>query len=162
MWASERLDVAHRLDKFRCGNDDLDKWLKTAALDCDRADLSRTYVWSDDGSVVALFALAPHEIRRETLPKRRQTGPSVIPVILLAKLALNEELQGNGLGAQLLVDALGRAAGAVHQAGGRSIVVDAINDTAREFYQHHGFKPIPNNPLRLIMRSSDAAASLDL
>jgi GNAT superfamily N-acetyltransferase len=160
MWASERIDSEHKAERFRCGNADLDKWLRVAARDVDRADNARTWVWSDDGEIVAYFALAPHELRREELPRREQKGPAAIPAILLAKLALDERLQGNGLGAQLLIDVLSRAIRAVAQAGGRFLVVDAIDDAARSFYEHHGFSPLPGNSFRLVMRSSDAAASL--
>jgi predicted N-acetyltransferase YhbS len=162
MWLSERLTEHHRLDSFTCSNEILDKWLITSALHSDRADNTRTYVWSDGRDVFAYFSLCPHEVRRESLPsKYSKSGPTSIPVILLAKLALDSHLHGQGLGQQLLVDALSRAVAAVELAGGRFIVVDAIDRAASDFYQHFGFIPVPDPMPRLIMRSSVAMASLN-
>lgn len=161
MWLSERLAEHHRLDTFTCGNEVLDKWLGTSALHSDRADNTRTYVWSDRDDVIAYFSLCPHEVRRDTLPgKLSRSGPSSIPVILLAKLALDVNFHGQGLGGQLLVDAVGRAVAAVDLAGGLLIVVDAIDEAASAFYQHYGFQRVPGPIPRLVMRSSIAKASL--
>ena len=161
MWASERISGAHGVEAFRCGNDALDKWLSESAIDADRADTARTWVWSHDGNVLAYFALCPHEVRRDSLPKRWARGrPAAIPAILVAKLALSRELQGHGYGAQLLVDALSRALRAIEEVGGRLIVVDAIDDAAQRFYEHFGFETVPGLAPRLIMRSTVARESL--
>jgi ribosomal protein S18 acetylase RimI-like enzyme len=77
-------------------------------------------------------------------------------------LAVSRSLQGRGLGGELLVEGLGVALKAMRLAGGRLIVVDAIDDAARGFYEHHGFKPIRENPNRLVMKASIAAAHLSL
>ena len=117
-------------------------------------------MWADDDRVVAYFSLCPHEVRREALPGGIARGsPDVIPAILLARLARHVELADRRVGGQLLVDALGRAVAAVEAAGGRFIVVDAIDDDALGFYSHHGFAPTPT-PYRLVMKASDARASL--
>lgn len=125
---------------------------------------ARTFVWVDNTKqVVAYFSLCPHEIRRETVPATRGRGsPRVIPAILLARLALDRKLHGQGFGAQLLVDSLQRAVSAVNAAGGRFIVVDALHERAANFYSQHGFTALPTTPLRLVMKSSVAAASLKL
>lgn len=163
MYFSERLTAAHALDGFRCGRPLLERWLLSSALAADRAGTARTFVWRDGRQVVAYFSLCPHELRRETLPRGLAHGaPNSIPSILLARLALHEELQGRGLGAQLLVDALGRAVSAVSAAGGRFIVVDALDRAAAEFYEHHGFRRLPAVDQRLVMKATDAARSLGL
>jgi GNAT superfamily N-acetyltransferase len=146
---------------FRCGEEALDKWLIEAALNADRADTARVWVWSDDGEVRAYLALCPHDVRRESLPgKLARSGPDIVPGILLAKLALHSDLRGGGYGRQLLVDALSRAVNAIEEVGGRLIVVDAINDDAHSFYKHFGFQPVPGLSSRLVMRSSVARESL--
>ncbi len=161
MWASERISSAHRAERFRCGKEALDKWLVEAALNADRADTARTWVWSDGDEVRAYFALCPHDVQRDSLPgKLARNGPAVIPAILLAKLALHEDLRGQGYGAQLLVDAVSRAVNAIDEAGGRVVVVDAIDDEAHSFYEHYGFKAVPGLSSRLVMRSTDARESL--
>ncbi len=161
---SERLRVEHVLTGFDSGESVLDNWLIGSALNADRSGTARTFVWSDDElRVVAYISLCPHEFRREVLPSKVGRGsPNVIPAILLARLALDRRLHGEGLGAQLLVDAIGRAVDAVRLAGGRFIVVDALHERAASFYQRFGFQEVPDVPLRLVMKASDAAASLGL
>jgi GNAT superfamily N-acetyltransferase len=163
LYSSERLAPTHVLDDFRSGRALLDRWLLTSALSADRAGTARTFVWRDRQRVVAYFSLCPHELRRETLPRTLAHGaPRSIPSILLARLALHEDLHGRGLGAQLLVDALGRAVAAVSAAGGRFIVVDALDQGASDFYEHHGFRRLPGEHERLVMKATDAARSLGL
>jgi len=137
--------------------------LHSSALTADRSGTARTFVWADGTQAVAYFSLCPHELRRDALPRGLAHGaPQSIPSLLLARLALHEELQGRRLGGQLLVDALTRAVTAVTAAGGRFIVVDALDDDAADFYVHHGFKNLPGLGHRLVMKASDAARSLGL
>jgi predicted GNAT family N-acyltransferase len=104
-----------------------------------------TYVWTTAaGGVAAYYSLAPHLIENADLPRRLGRGdPRQIPAILLARLALSWELRGTGLGGILLHDALSRAVVASQQAGGRYVVVDAVDDNARQFYEHYGFTATP-------------------
>lgn len=161
---SERLRDDHELGRFRSGNATLDAWLHDHARRADRAGTGRTYVWMEEtGAVVAYYTLAPHVVRRSDIPAKTGRGsPDAIPSILLARLALATSLQGEGWGSVLLVDALGVAVGAVRKAGGRIVVVDAVDDEAAGFYEHHGFAPVSDNPRRLVMKASDAAKTLGL
>ena len=104
--------------------------------------------------VCAYYLLMPYFIGRDNLTKKQgRSLPDRIPCYLLARLALDATLQGNGerLGSQLLASALLRAAGAARDVGGRYIVVDALDDTAVSFYVHHGFEPIASSPDRLVL-----------
>jgi predicted N-acetyltransferase YhbS len=116
---------------FRCGNQALDVWLREHAATAQAKRTSVTFVWTrGDDVVVAYYSLAPHLIENADLPRRLGRGdPRQIPAILLARLALAEELRGSGLGGVLLYDALTRAVAASQQVGGRYVVVDAIADT---------------------------------
>jgi predicted N-acetyltransferase YhbS len=110
---------------------------------------------------VAYFTLAAHLIAREALPKRTGRGsPSVIPAILLARLALDRSLQGQGLGAELLWDALARAVAANRHAAARVVVVDAADEQGASFYEHFGFEPVPGHPNRLVQKISSIEAAL--
>lgn len=122
---------------------------------------ARTYVWLDEvGLVVAYYSLVPHTVRRDELPARVGHGPpEVVPSILLARLAQARSLHGQGIGSALLVDALTMALGAIAQVGGRLIVVDAIDERAAAFYEHHGFTHTPV-PGRHVMKASDAATTV--
>ncbi|MCO5991635.1 GNAT family N-acetyltransferase [Actinoallomurus spadix] len=88
-------------------------------------------------------------------------GFSVVPGYLLGRLAVDRSLQGSGLGGWPLHDALETAVNASELAGGRIIVVDAIDDQAAAFYTHHGFRAVKGNPRRLVLKMSAARAILD-
>lgn len=110
---------------------------------------------------MAYFTLAAHVVARESLTKRTGRGsPNVIPAILLARLALDGSLQGQGLGAELLWDTLSRGVAANRHAATRLVVVDAIDERAASFYEHFGFEPIPGYPTRLVQKSSSIEAAL--
>ena len=160
----ERLSPQHSLQSFESGSHDLDTWLREAAETADRAGTARVYLWVDDADeVIGYFAIAPHNIRREELPTSVGRGaPDVIPGFLLARLALSEDLHGSGHGGELLAGAVEAALAAIRVGGGRVIVVDAIDDRARGFYEHFGFRSIAAIPSRLVMKASTAAASLSL
>jgi GNAT superfamily N-acetyltransferase len=157
-----RIATGHDLTPFACGNPELDRWLETAALRADRMGTARTYVWIEpDASVVGYFSLAPHTVNRDQLPARLAHGaPDVVPVFLLARLALDQRLHARGLGSRLLVDALRRATQAVEIAGGRLIVVDAIDRQAIRFYQHHGFRASDARPTRLYRKASEVITAI--
>lgn len=161
MYLSERIAERHDLAAFACGDETLDHWLAGSALTADAMGIARTYVWTETNTVIGYFSLCPHEVRRDDLPSKLSHGaPRSIPAILLARLALDRRLHGQGLGASLLLDALTRATDAIEIAGGRLIVVDAIDERARRFYEHHGFRAAPSRPARLFRKASDVAAAL--
>jgi len=155
---------SHVLDQFACGKPPLDEWLKQHARN-DTDQGTRTYVVVDTGdkSIVGYFAIAPHLLERDAVsPQIGRGAPRQIPAILLAKLALEQRSQGAGLGRVLLVRALEKIIDAAKQAGGKLVVVDAIDDEAAAFYEHHGFVRVPSNPHRLLMKMSTAARELDI
>lgn len=161
-FTSEELRPDHDCTRFDSGNGTLDVWLRDHALHASAMNTGRTFVWlSGEAVVVAYFTLAAHLVARETLSKRSSRGsPSVIPAILLA-LALDRRLQGRGLGAELLWDALSRAVAANRQAAARLVVVDAVDEQAAAFYRHTGFESIPGNDLRLVQKLSSIEAALE-
>jgi GNAT superfamily N-acetyltransferase len=153
----------HDLEQFCCGNEELDEWLRRHARTA-FGQGTRTYLLLDAGdAVVGYFAVAPHFLNRQEAPRKLGRGsPRQIPAILLAKLAVASSVQGQGFGADLLVFALGTIAEAARMAGGRIVIVDAIDDEARTFDEHHDFQPLPNNPRRLVMKLSTVARALDI
>ncbi len=158
------LSDAHDLAAFSCGEESLDDWLRKSARDSDGRNITKTYVWhAGDGVVVAYYSLMPYLIEASDMSKRQAKGlPHRVPCYLVARLALDESLQGEGrrLGSQLLSSALLRAAGAAEEAGGRYIVVDALNERARAFYLHHGLEPLEGRVDRLVIRVKDIAQYL--
>lgn len=160
----EPLAADHSLDAFDCGHDALTVWLRQHARHA-TGQGTRTYLLIEEatGAVAGYFALAPHLVERDDAPRGVGRGaPQRIPAILLAKLALHKGLHGQGLGAELLVHALTTIVVAARSAGGRLVVVDAVDEDAASFYRANDFQPSPTDPRRLIMKLSTAARALGL
>lgn len=160
-YVAEPLGDHHHLDDFECGNEALNDWLRRHARNASGQG-TRTYVVIDaDGEAVGSFAVAPHTIDRETLPRSVGRGaPNQIPAVLLAKLALDRRLHGRRLGSELLVVALGTIVDAARQVGGKFVVVDAIDDSAAAFYAHHEFIAVPADRRRFVRKLSTIAKAL--
>lgn len=160
-YVAEPLGDHHHLDDFDCGNDALNDWLRRHARTASGQG-TRTYVVIDvDGEVVGYFAVAPHTIDRETLPRSvSRVAPNQIPAVLLAKLALDSRLHAQGLGSELLAVALGTIVDAARRVGGKFVVVDAIDDSAAAFYAHHEFIAVPSDPRRFVRKLSTIAKAL--
>lgn len=150
-----------RLSGFSCGDERLDRWLRDHATNA-RGQGTRTFLLiEDDGAVAGYFALAPHAIARDTVPATVGRGsPDPIPGYLIAKLALDQRHQGQGLGSELLIACLAGIISAARTGGGKLIVVDAISDAAADFYRRHDF--IDAGHRRLVMKISTAANALKL
>jgi GNAT superfamily N-acetyltransferase len=161
-FVSETLADQHLLEKFASGSSALDAWLQRHARHAQSTRTARTFVWhTGDQVVVAYFSLAAHLVVRAELPPKIGRGaPDAIPALLLARLALDRSLHGQGLGGELLLDALSRAVQASDVAAARLVVVDAIDEAAASFYEHHGFVAVPGNPQRLVQKINDIAAAL--
>lgn len=128
-WASGHLDERSDLSQFDCGMMALNEWLFGRALEAQTRGTAATYVRTVLGTdrVVAYYAIAPHQVRREQVPSSMAGGVTVIPAYLLAPLALDVTVHGQGLGGELLHDAMDRIVTAADMASGRLIVVDAID-----------------------------------
>lgn len=162
-FASERLAESHRLGSFDCGHPELNEWIRLSAHHADAMGTGRTYVWCSAGpEVVAYYTLAAHLVTKTETPKRAARGSAnLIPSVLIARLALDVRLQGEGWGTALLMDALHTAVGGARTVGARLIVVDAIDAEAAGYYEHHGFGR-SSDALRLMRKASDAAHALGI
>ncbi len=152
--APQPLEATHDVASFDCGEPSLDEWLKRRALANHLSGASRTFVVVDERVlVVGYYALAAGAISHESAAGAvRRNMPDPIPVLVLGRLAVDQRAQGIHLGAALLRDAVQRAAAVSQSAGVRAIVVHAINDRAREFYQHYGFQGSPLHPMTMMLR----------
>lgn len=152
--APQPLAVTHLLDGFDCGEAVLDEWLKRRALANQVSGASRTFVVADrDGRVYGYYAMAAGAVSHQlaTSPVRRNM-PDPVPVMVLARLAVDRQAQGIRLGASLLQDAVDRAVMVSRNAGVRALLVHALHDRAREFYEHYGFQSSPLHPMTLMLR----------
>ncbi|MBI2710609.1 MAG: GNAT family N-acetyltransferase [Actinobacteria bacterium] len=117
----------------------------------------------DAGRVIGFYSLAMGSVEKGAAPSRLVRGlpRHPVPMVLLARLAIDEAAQGAGLGTSLLFEALHRAALAAEHAAARLIAVDPIDDDARRFYLRWGFAPVEGDAGgRLFVRTRDALASL--
>lgn len=161
-WHSSRLSEDHTPSEFDCGRESLNRWLADQAVRAERAGVSATTVWAPAGEqrVVAYYSITPTVLRREELPSRAMAGGYTgVPGHLLGRLALDRELQGQGHGSQLLIDAIERIVSAAGEGGGRVIVVDAIDEAAAAFYEYHDFTRITESN-RLVMKVATARRAL--
>ncbi|MBI4827964.1 MAG: GNAT family N-acetyltransferase [Nitrospinae bacterium] len=148
----------HQLDDFACGETDLDEWLKRRALVNQINGASRTFVVADaDHHVFGYYSLASGAVARKTATgKVRRNMPEPIPVMVLGRLAVDRRVQGMQCGAALLKDAVERTMAVSKNVGVRALLVHALNDSARGFYQHFGFQESPIDRMTLMLRLEDA------
>jgi len=142
----EKLTAKHDVGRFVCNKHSLEQWLRRHALKNQSVDSSQTYVVHRAGQVAGYYALAYSEVKREDSPPNVSNGMPeryAIPVVLLARLAVDDREAGRGLGKALLKDALARAAQAANIAGARAVLVHAIDEDACSFYKHFGFQETP-------------------
>ena len=154
--APQPLVGSHQVDEFVCGETALDEWLKRRAMANQLSGASRTFVVvDDDGRVYGYYAMAAGAVSHQMATSGvRRNMPDPVPVMVLARLAVDHRAQNIRLGSALLQDAVNRAVVVSQNAGVRALLVHALNDRARRFYEHYGFKVSPQHPLTLMMRLS--------
>jgi GNAT superfamily N-acetyltransferase len=153
----EKLHPHHVIDTFDCGNRDLNRFLHKYALPNQGSGASTTYVGLADHTVIGFYSLAVGSVEYEQAPERATKGLAhhPIPVMLLARLAVDHQWHAKGVGAGLLKDAMLRTLQAADIVGIRALLVHAKDPQAKGFYQHFDFVPSPSDPLHLLMLLKD-------
>ncbi len=155
------LTAEHDVSGFRCGDDSLDEWLRRFALTNQASGSARTFVSCLDGRVVGYYALASGAVSRACAPARvAKAMPEPVPVLLLARLAVDGAVQGRGLGWRLLRDAVLRTLQVAGHVGVRALLAHALDQAAADFYARYDFKPSPTDPLHMVLLLKDARALL--
>lgn len=159
--APEKLQPEHDLSKFDCGEPVLNDWLRRRALQNQQSGASSTYVVLDRMRVAGYYSLAAGSVARETAPGRvRRNAPDPVPVVVLGRLAIDRNYQGQGLGRALLRDAILRILQAADIIGVRAVLVHALSEEAKRFYEECGFTALPINPLTLMITLPEAIGAL--
>jgi len=158
----EKLRRDHDISGFNCENPALTTWLQKYAWPNQQADSSKTYVACRDTGVVGYYALTAGSVHKHESPERIAKGLANHPigVVLLARLAVDVGEQGKGLGKALLFDALKRIEEAADIVGIRGVLVHAIDDAARRFYEHFNFDPSPVDPFQSMLLLKDLRKAL--
>ena len=148
------LSAEHDLGAFECGEASLDDWLKRRALANQLSAATRTFVVLDENRfVVGYYALAAGAVAREGATGAvRRNMPQPIPVLVLGRLAVARRARGRKLGAALLQDAVLRAMSVAENAGVRALLVHALDERAKAFYEHYGFQQSRLDPMTLMLR----------
>ena len=159
----ETISESHDLSGFDCGtHPSLNDWLRRFALTNQKNESARTYVVHRNGSVVGYYSISAGSVTVGESSARMAKGLArhPIPVILLARLAVDKREAGKGLGKALLRDALSRIARAADIVGARAVLVHAIDDQARKFYEHFDFESSPIHELQLMLLMKDLRKAL--
>lgn len=157
----EKLNSSHQVDSFNSGNNELNEWLKRRALKNELEGASRTYVVCAGKVVIAYYCLANGALAQTTATGRvRRNMPNPIPVIVIGRLAVDRHWQGKCIGRALLRDAILRTLQAAEIAGIRAILVHAISEEAKQFYEKCGFSASPIDPMTLMVTVNDARNEL--
>ena len=159
--APEPLTLEHALGGFDSGVPSLDDWLRRRALRNQNTGASRTFVLCDAAEVVGYYALAASAVAPDAAPGRfRRNMPDPIPVIVLGRLAICRSHHGQGLGRLMFQDLARRVVQAASTIGVRGLLVHAISDEAKTFYQRLGLDPSPIEPMTLMVTVADLKAGL--
>jgi predicted N-acetyltransferase YhbS len=162
VYAPVLLTAHHLVADFDSGAAGLDDWIKRRALANQASGASRTFVACDVNKVVGYYALAAGGVDIAVAPGRfRRNMPDPIPVVILARLAVDRAYQRTGLGRALFRDGANRTMHAADAIGIRGILVHAISEEAKAFYLALGFEPSALEPMTLMVTLGDVRESLD-
>jgi len=147
----EKLSSKHAVESFKCDSEALNIFLHKHALTNQKAGSAQTYVALLGRAVVGYYSLTIGQVEHTRAPERLRKGlpRHPVPAMILARLGVANDKQGEGLGSGLLLDALRRTLQAADIAGIRAIVVHAKNEKAQAFYEHFGFKSFESEHLVL-------------
>lgn len=149
---------SHELDLFQSGTESLDQWLRRRARANQVSGASRTYVVAERARVVGYYCLSSGGLDLADAPGSiRRNMPDPVLVAILGRLAVDASWQGKGLGIALLQDAVLRTSQAAAILGIRGLLVHAISDQAKAFYERYGFQASPKNPMTLVLSLKTAS-----
>jgi len=160
--AIAKLAAQHDPTDFDCGNKALNMFIRLHALPGQRAGSSQTYVAAIDAKIIGYHTLVVGDVAYGDAPERLAKGlpRHPVPILLLARLAVDQTWRGKGLGAALVVDAMRRTLQVADIVGVRALLVHAKDEEAKHFYAHLGFEPFPGEPLTAYRLIKDMRAML--
>lgn len=145
---------AHNRSAFSCGAPELDRYIREIAFQDVKRDVARVFVALDrSDAVLGFYSLSAGSFQKDALPpaQAKKLPHYPVPAVLLGRLAVDQNRQGQGLGAHLLMDALNRVLLASQALAVHAIIVDARDDAAAAFYRKYGFIAFTGTPRRLFL-----------
>lgn len=154
---ARKLEPDDPVDIFDCGQPDLNHYLRRYAWSNQKANSAQTYIVRAGSTIAGYYSLSVAGVDHAAVPPRVARGLArhPVPVMLLARLAVSQDFQGQGLGAALLKDALLRTVQAADIAGIRAVIVHAKNEAVQQWYLRFGFEPGPIHPFHLFLLLKD-------
>lgn len=158
----EKLRADHRIEGFNCGREELNRYLQRYALQNQQAGAAQTYVGLVGEAIIGYHTLAVGQVSREEATERIAKGLArhPVPIMLLARLAVDRHWQGQGVGKALLKDAMQRTLRAADIAGIRALAVHAKDDEARRYYEKVDFIASPTDPMHLFVLLKDVRKAI--
>ncbi|MDX1252998.1 MAG: GNAT family N-acetyltransferase [Gammaproteobacteria bacterium] len=152
------LEAFHCLEGFDCGKPTLNEWLIRYARQAQTSGSAKTFVVADEDRVVGYFSLTVGQVDTLEVPERIRQGMGryPIPVVILARLAVDRGAQGLGIGVGMLQDAIRRTLLIAEQAGIRAVLTHPLDEGAARFYTRFGFVPSPLHEQQLLLLLKDA------
>ena len=153
----EKLRRDHPVESFDCGREELNRYLTRYAWQNQQVGAAQSYVGMVGEVIAGYYPLAVGQVTLENAPERLKKGLAKhpVPIMLLARLAVDHRWQGQGVGKALLRDAMQRTLQAADIAGIRAFAVHAKDEEARRFYEHFDFIPSPTDPMHLFALLKD-------
>lgn len=153
----EKLRADHPIEGFDCGKEELNRYLLRYAWQNHQAGAAQTYLGLAGAAIIGYYTLAVGQVMREEAPERLTKGLArhPVPIMLLARLAVDHRWQGKGVGKALLKDAMLRTLQAADIAGIRAFAVHAKDEEAKRFYLKFDFVPSPTDPMHLFVLLKD-------
>ena len=152
----EPLNNTHNRPAFACGTESLDNYLKKQAKQDIKRRISRVFIArlpESESRIIGYYTLSTLSINLEQLPENiaRKLPRHPVPAALLGRLAVSQKAQGHGVGKMLLMDAIKRTMGVSKEIAIYAMVVDAIDEQAKQFYQQYGFSSLSSDSRRLFL-----------
>ncbi|WP_017721020.1 GNAT family N-acetyltransferase [Kamptonema formosum] len=165
-WIFGPIDESVRKEDFDCGVPELNDYLQKYARQNHRRGIATTFVaipQDGDGRVAGYYSTSMGEIKRESLPEKYRRGlPRYpIPALRMGKLAVDQSMQGKGLGKELLMQCFRKAVRLSSEVGIVAVTVDALNEPAKQFYMKYGFIPLENDRLSLFIPLSTILRAIE-
>ena len=135
-------DKNHVRKDFSCGNSRLDNYIKDRAIKDSKYNISITNVLIQDNIIIGYYTLSSYSIKPSIIPESiisKLPKYNVIPATLLGRLAVDQKYHGKGYGEHLLMHAMEKSLIASSEIASMALCVDAIDDTAKKFYQKYDF-----------------------
>jgi GNAT superfamily N-acetyltransferase len=147
------LDSSYDRTTFNSGSEPLDNYFKNQVTQDIKRRVTACFIAvTNENHIAGFYTLASSSMLLSDLPqevlKKLPRYPSV-PAIRMGRLAVDQNFKGQGIGGSLLINALIRSSKS--EIAAYALVVDAKDETASEFYKHHGFIALPNSPLVLFI-----------